>query len=390
MRCVAQTARMTLLVMATVFSLAVSGLAQQPQIASVVHSQHAIKSQVLGEDRTILVRVPRNYDNIDLKFPVVYMLDAHPPQNAMMAGLLEQQAWGAVMPEMILVGIQNTNRLRDLTPTATERSGSGGGQKFLQFIETEVIPLVEKEYRTQPYRIFAGHSLGGLFVFYSFVERPDLFNAYIAASPVLNWDKEYVIKRAERLLKEGRSWKKRLFVALGDEPEYLGGFNSLQSLLKRTQPKGIEYEFRQFKDENHGSVVLPAYYAGLRRIYEGWVMREAAALNEVEGHYRKLSDRYGYSIPPPENLINQIGFLLLRSEKLEEALEAFKKNTEYYPNSANVYDSLGEAYEKAGRLKAALDSYEKAFQLAEDRNDTARARIFKANFERVSAKLKYA
>ena len=88
------------------------------------------------------------------------------------------------MPEMIVVGIQNTNRTRDMTPTKTESANSGGGENFMKFIETEVMPMVEKNYRTQPFKIFAGHSLGGLTVIYSFVSRPDLFNAYIAASPV--------------------------------------------------------------------------------------------------------------------------------------------------------------------------------------------------------------
>lgn len=388
MKCFAKSMGAAAGLVAIIFFLAISSAAQTPQVSSVVHYQHAIKSQVLGEDRTILVRVPRDYDRTDAKYPVVYMLDAHPPQNAMMAGIIEQQAWGGVMPEMILVGIQNINRTKDLTPTATERAGTGGGQKFLQYIETEVIPLIDKTYRTQPYRIFAGHSLGGLFVTYSFVERPDLFNAYVAASPVLHWDKDYVIKRAETLFKQDKDWKKRFFVGLGDEPEYLAGYNAFQSLLKRVRPKGFEYEFQQFKNDNHGSVVLPAYYAGLRKIFDGWVLSQAGSMIEVENHYRRLTDRFGYNVLPPENLVNQIGYILLRSEKPDEAIEAFKKNTEYYPNSINVYDSLGEAYERTNRLKSARDSYEKAYKLAEQRNETEFARQIKVNLDRVLTKLK--
>lgn len=168
------------------FCLSFGVFGQNQQVASVVHTQYKINSQYLNEERTILVRVPANYARTGEKFPVVYMLDAHPPQNAMMAGIIEQQAWGGMMPEMIVVGIQNTNRGRDLTPTALEaRPGSGGGDKFLDFLEKEVMPMVEKNYRTEPFRVFAGHSLGGLTAVYAFVSRPDLFNAYIAASPVL-------------------------------------------------------------------------------------------------------------------------------------------------------------------------------------------------------------
>ncbi len=361
---------------------------QNQQAASVIHNVHKINSQILGEERTILVRVPANYNQSDTKFPVVYMLDAHAPQNAMMAGIIEQQAWGGMMPEMIIVGIQNTNRTRDLTPTQTERAGSGGGPKFLQFIETEVIPLIEKNYRTQPFRIFAGHSLGGLFVVYSFIERPDLFNAYIAASPVLDWDKSYVIKRTEEVFKQNKDWKKMMFIGLGDEPDYVKGFNAFQDLLKKTKPKNFEYEFREFKDDNHGSVVLPAYYAGFRKIFAGWTPPPTGAVADLENHYKNLSKRFGYEMKIPENMLNQIGYQLLTANRFDESLAAFRKNVENYPNSANVYDSLAEAFEKNGQLKQAAENYEKAYKMAETKGEAQLAQSAKANFERVLAKLK--
>lgn len=125
------------LLFALTFCFSIAGFAQNQPIASVVHTPHKINSQILGEERTILVRIPANYARTDEKFPVVYMLDAHPPQNAMVVGLIEQQVWGDMMPEMIVVGIQNTNRVRDMTPTAVaDRAGSGGGEKFLEFIES--------------------------------------------------------------------------------------------------------------------------------------------------------------------------------------------------------------------------------------------------------------
>jgi len=370
------------------FSLVVSGQ-NPPVVASVVHAQHKINSSILGEERTILVRVPASYAGRDERFPTLYMLDAHPPQNAMMAGIIDQQVWGDQMPDMIIVGIQNTNRVRDMTPTAvTDRAGSGGGEKFLEFIEKEVIPLVEKNYRTQPYRIFAGHSLAGLAVVNAFVSRPALFNSYIAASPVLHWDNNFVIKRAEEVFKQNKDWNKRMFLALGDEPQYVNGFNAFRDLLKKSNPKNFEYEFREFKEENHGSVVLPAYYAGLRKTFAGWTPPATGNIADVENHYRRLSSRFGYEIKPPEAMLNQIGYQLLRANRLDEAISAFRKNVENHPNSANVYDSLAEAFEKNGQLKQAAENYEKAYRRAETNGESQLAQTAKANFERVSAKLK--
>jgi predicted alpha/beta superfamily hydrolase len=361
--------------------------AQTPQVASVLHDRLLIKSQILGEERSVLVRVPPNYGRTDEKFPVVYMLDAHPPQNSMMTGIIEQQVWGGMMPEMIVVGIQNTDRTRDLTPTKTERGG-GGGDKFLQFLETEVIPLVEKNYRTQPFRIFAGHSLGGLTVVYAFLTHPDLFNAYIAASPSLIWDNNFVLGRAEEVFKQKREYKKTMFLALGTEPQLQKGFDSFKDLLGRAKLKDFEYEFRQLPEENHGSVVLPAYYWGLRKIFAGWTPPQNGSIADLENHYKKLSARFGYQIPVPEELLNRVGYQLLRANQAVEAIEIFRKNVETYPNSANVYDSLAEAYEKNGQLKQARENYEKAYKMAETKGETQLAKTAKDNYERISNKLK--
>lgn len=361
--------------------------AQTQQIASVVHTPHTINSQILNEERTILVRVPPDYQT-GKKYPVLYMLDAHSPQNAMMVSIIEQQVWGEMMPEMLVVGIQNTNRTRDMTPTKTERAGSGGGEKFLEFIEKEVIPLVEKNYRTQPFRVFAGHSLGGLTAVYAFVSRPDLFNAYIAASPVLHWDNKFVVKRAEELFKQNRVFDKTLFIALGDEPNYSDGFNSFQNLLKQAKPKNLEYELREFKDENHGSIVLPAYYYGLRKVFEGWQPPASGSISDLENHYKKLSKRFGYEILIPEDLLNRAGYQMMNAGKIAEAIEIFRKNVANYPNSSNVYDSLGEAFEKNGQMKQAAENYEKAYNLAKAQSDERLAEIYKTNLDRVSEKLK--
>jgi uncharacterized protein len=356
--------------------------------ASVVHNVHTIQSKILGEDRTVLVRLPAGYARGTRKFPVAYMLDAHAPQNAMMVGLLDQQAWSDKMPEMILVGIQNTNRLRDMTPTRTERADSGGGDKFLQFIETEVIPLIEKTYRTQPFRLIAGHSLAGLAVVNCLVSRPDLFNAYIAASPVLHWDNDYVIKQAQTAFQKTPDLRKTLVVALGNEPEYLKGFNEFKDLVTKRGPKKLEVSFHQFGEENHGSVVLPAYLAGLRKIFKSWEPPATTAIAELEKHYKDLSGRLNYSIQIPEAVLNRIGYLHLRAGQDAAALEAFRKNIELYPASANVYDSLAEALEKIGKLKEAGETYEKAYRMAEAAGEAELARSAKANHERITAKIK--
>jgi len=110
-------------------------------------------------------------------------------------------------------------------------------------------------------------------------------------------------------------------------------------------------------------------------------------LQGAEAHYKKLSEKFGYSIPVPEQLINQMGYQFLFDNKPDDAIAVFKANVERYPNSANVYDSLAEAYERGGRIDLAEPLYDKARTVGQQNNDP-NTPIYKTNYERAHAKLK--
>jgi hypothetical protein len=227
------------------------------------------------------------------------------------------------------------------------------------------------------------------------LSRPTLFGSYIAVSPSLQWDDELLIKRATEFFKDKNEYNATLFVSLGNEPGPIGeSFASFRRLLNNTKINGFEWQAEQMEDEDHGSVVLRSHYMGLRKVYSGWqIPRDSesgffkADLKSAEEHYKKLSQRFGFTISPPENLVNQLGYQSLFAGKAEEAIAIFKSNVERYPGSANVYDSLAEAYEKEGRLDLAAPLYEKAQTLGEQNKDPNLA-IYKTNFQRVSDKLK--
>ncbi|MDQ2856215.1 MAG: alpha/beta hydrolase-fold protein [Acidobacteriota bacterium] len=361
-----------------------------------------IKSNVLGEDRTILVRTPAGYDVNKARYPVLYMTDgdAHIGHTS---SSVEFLARNGRMSELIVVGIVNTDRTRDLTPTkalgpnAAQFPTAGGSDKFLKFIETELIPEIEKNYRVQPYRILAGHSLGGLFAVYTMITRPEVFNSYVAVSPSLQWSDQATLKQAEQFLKDRKELKATLFTSLGNENGDIGdAFVLFKQALAKTQIKGFEWEAEQFPDEDHGSVVLRSHYLGLRKVYDGWQIPRDPATGSVAGglkgaeeHYQKLTQKFGYSIPVPENLVNQIGYQYLGAGKSDEAIATFKSNVEHYPASANVYDSLAEAYERAGQIELAAPLYEKAQTLGKQNNDP-NAAAYTQNFARASEKMKQA
>jgi uncharacterized protein len=364
-----------------------------------------LKSEVLGEERSLLVRTPRNYEQSEERYPVLYMTDGA-AQFAHTNSTIEFLARNGRMPEMIVVAINNTDRTRDLTPTkaplqnganrpATNFPTAGGADKFLTFIQKELIPQIEGKYRTHPYRIFAGHSFGGLLALHAFLNHTKMFNAYLAVSPTMHWDDNLLSRQAEQFFKARKELQRTLFFTLGNEGgDMQRGFERFKGILGKQQPKGFVWDSMLMLDEDHGTVVLRSHYHGLRKIFEHWQLPADAAtgaviggLRVVDEHYRKLSERYGFTVVPPEALVNQLGYQLMGAGRMDEAIAALKANVERYPRSANVYDSLGEAYEKNGKLEPARVNYERAAQLGEQNKDPNWA-VFQDNFKRVSELLK--
>ena len=372
----------------------------QPPTGTV--KKFSIKSTVLGEDRIILVRTPVGYETNKVRYPVLYMTDgdAHMGHTASTIEFLTQNGR---ISDLIVVGVTNTDRTRDLTPAkSTDKTPvgdlrfptSGGADNFLKFFETELIPEIEKKYRVQPYRILAGHSLGGLFAIHAMITKPGLFNSYIAVSPSLQWENSEALKRVDAYLKNQKEANVTLFTSIGNEPGAIGeDFDKFKDMLSKSNIKGFEWQAERMADEDHGSVVLRSHYFGLRKVYEGWQAPNdpksgaiSGGLKGADAHYKRLSEKFGYSIPTPENLINQMGYQFMFDGKPEEAIAVFKANVERYPASANVYDSLAEAYERGGHIDLAEPLYDKARTLGEQNNDPNKA-IYKTNYERAHTRL---
>jgi hypothetical protein len=385
-------------------SLLLATVASAQDIAPPTPQRLDIRSKVLNEDRVIWVRVPPGYEQSKSLYPVLYETDAPGHVNET-GGINDFLVNNDRMPPVIIVGITNTDRTRDLTPSHDDTKNpdgtaafptSGGSNKFLEFIQTELIPEVEKRYRTAPYRIFTGHSLGGLFAIHALITRPNLFDAYIAVSPSLQWDNGRTLHEAQQFFKR-EELKKTFFFSLaseGNTPNPMGeNFEQLGKTLAAGAPKGLIWESARYPDEDHGSTTLRAHYAGLKKVFDGWqVPRDektgiiAGGLQGVEQHYRKLSERYGYTVIAPENTLNNLGYQLMGSQH-DEAVAVFKRNVELYPDSANVYDSLGEGLEAAGKYEEAKKNFEKAIEMATKTND-GRLPQFKQHLERVTAEVK--
>ncbi|MBK7706634.1 MAG: hypothetical protein IPJ30_12870 [Acidobacteria bacterium] len=166
----------------------------------------------------------------------------------------------------------------------------------------------------------------------------------------MHWDDNFVVKRAAELLKQDRDWKKSMFISIADEPDYLGGFNAFQDLLRKSKPEELRIRIPAIQRRESRLRSPAGVLCRFRKIFEGWTPPVGGTIADLENHYKKLSARFGYPIPVPEDILNRAAYAMLNANRFEEAIALFKKNVATYPDSANVYDSLGDAYEKNGQF----------------------------------------
>jgi hypothetical protein len=290
------------------------------------------------------------------------------------------------MPPVILVGVVNTDRTRDFTPSRVEPfATSGGADKFLDFFERELVPEIDGRFPTAPYRILIGHSFGGLLALHALNTRAALFDAYISISPSTGWDHETPRRGTEALLRAQPGLDKSLYVSVGDEPgEQLDSNRAYARMLAARAPKSLRWHAEEMLREDHGSLVHRSVYNGLEHVFDIWRPPAGAdTLAALEEHWSRVGERYHVSTRIPEVALNLFGYKLMGEDHLDEAIVAFKRNVELYPLSANVHDSLGEALEKKGDREAAATEYAAAVAAAERRDEQTLLPIFRANLERV-------
>jgi predicted alpha/beta superfamily hydrolase len=250
--------------------------AQQKKNDFVIGDKISFESKVLNERKTIVVIPPYNYkDRPDEKFPVVYVLD---PGNNLFAtfGIVNYYSdMLKIMPRMIIVGIVSNDRERDYLPTPSKEQPTGGGaDKFLRFINSELVALIDSTYPANSERCIIGHSAGGFFAIYALENQPDLFNSFICIDPSLWYDDKSCVRKLPPFLKNNRDIKKSIFISLSNEKE-MGVFPFME-VLETYAPEGLKWDYIHYKNETHNSLGFKSICAGFEMIYKDWKTKNDA------------------------------------------------------------------------------------------------------------------
>lgn len=163
--------------------------------------------------------------------------------------------------------------------------GEGGGAaNFMRFFGEELIPHIDSTFRTHDYRMLVGHSFGGLFAVHALVHDPDLFDAYIAISPSLQWDEQMLVSQADAFFRDTDALAKTLYMTTGNEGMGLtGGVLKLAGVLTEHTPAGFEWDSRIMSEETHNTVVHRSTRQGLEFVFRHWGLRDVVALYDSGG-----------------------------------------------------------------------------------------------------------
>lgn len=255
-----------------VVGLAKPGLTHGQEINIKIGFRDSIKSEILHESRKILIHLPDSYDTSQQSYTVLYRLDGSP---ASLFGTVAVANRMTDIQNIIIVAIENVNRDRDMMPVKSNYySGTIGGEKFLSFIETELIPTIESKYRTNHKRILCGQSLSGLFTLYALLAKAKLFDAYIGCSAGWFADcDDFFMELSRKAFRDpGQFTGKKIFMANSLIDKYDADQKIHQQMLNFSEllkaKLGDKVYYKYVTYDSYGHVPYPSFYDGLKYILE--------------------------------------------------------------------------------------------------------------------------
>lgn len=245
----------------------------------------SFESKVLGEKRDYYIYLPPSYEKSKSKFPVVYVLDGDIHRWKAITGVVEglsTETLGNQIQEAIVIAIPNTNRGRDLTPSILPEwtfegkvletfEYSGGALKFLQFLQKELIPHIELQYRASNKRVLVGESFGGLFAAYTLILKPEVFSDYLIIDPTALWDNDFLNREYKDIGFAKNHATARAYFAFANNTKLgrIGTTNQKwgQAFASKLESQASDqFKIKQnfYEQETHGTVAFLGWYHGLK------------------------------------------------------------------------------------------------------------------------------
>ena len=332
-----------------------------------------IKSEILNEDRQILIYLPEGYENSSQRYSVLYML-GDMTHYIPAVGISKYLSESFITPELVIIAIPTVLARRDYTPTSSVSSPvAGGADKFLRFIKEELFPFVKKNYRIQHYRIFSGQIFSGLCVFYALLSRPEMFDAYIAFQSVIYGDDQFMVKKAGNIFRKSNRFQKLLYFSVEDrEGAYKSTHEEMAQIFENNPREGFKWKFEILKAEIPGSKWARSFSEGLEFV-SPWNLPEdvlAGGLETILEHYKNLNMDF------TETMIYKFAKDFQRKKDYKKSNEILKYGLKINTKSCFFYHELGDNYVSDNQFELALETYKTGMKVAEENSDQELKHLF--------------
>jgi len=333
--------------------------AQEKGSANIVGINHTINSSILKKERQVQVYLPKDYTTSNKKYPVIYLLDG---QRFFLYGasLLQTYSEFNLGPDFIVVGITNQQATRMNTFSA-------GAKDFAEYLQKEVISLIDSNYRTSKKRLLFGWAYGGGFGIETFMSKSKLFDGYILSSPFPVSSK---MKRFKSFIEKNKDLNTFVFF-VSDAKEFgvKGGTEELASFLNMNTTS-LRWKFKVLSGEEHRSTVYPALYHGIQEYFENYTevsfsdlkdFNAKGGLNYIKKYYGKRYELYGLSkelAPFTKYAIVRLAIQANEFNSFEELLSAFGSNKLIAELRASWACNIANFYVKKNKNQKAIKLYE--------------------------------
>jgi predicted alpha/beta superfamily hydrolase len=337
--------------------------------ALILGQRFVLHSAALGEERSYQVHRPPDYDITTARYPVLYVTDGNEHFQHVSATVDFLAAAGRI-PPMIVIGIPNTNRFRDLLGYTKEP----GPSALLKFITSELAPKIDADNRTLPYRMLMGWSDGGLFALHALMNAPDAFRSYLVLAAAIG-DDQSMPKALGAFFDAhpGATLNADMYMGMDDVTgRSLGWAYETASVLQQRagRVRDLRFTFRYYADESHGAVPLRGVQDGLQIVFDGWELADPFALYEqgglaaIEKHYTALSGRLGFPVAVPEDALFAAFNGLEGRRRYSEAVQVIARAVALHPQNATALYYLARVQGRMGDKPQALETLKKLLLMA--------------------------
>jgi predicted alpha/beta superfamily hydrolase len=326
-------------------------------------------SEYLNRKLKVFIGLPKSYHNAMCNFPVHYVLDGQ-ILFPYYYGTTDMLSRGDI-PECIVVGIQSVNRGYYFKP-------GDGTNEFISFISEELIPFINKNYRTNDFRSICGHSTTGVFVLNTLLYHPELFDSYLAGAP---YHTSMILENESGSFISDYTKQKSLlvFFGLNESEKQKSDWDSLHALIEKKDFKRLNLYTREYENEDHYSVIYRYIPDGLKEAFKDWKYQpgqgEEFSLSGLKRYKETQKEKFNVSFDYSDRYFIDQAMNLLRQSKNEDIITLMEYGLSFHPNSVILHNIIAVEYENSGQIELAMKHYRKMLEIDPDLPAEIKSRI---------------